>query len=475
MQQEQVLSLLSRQGGRTDFLCAGVDFTMLFLQVTESMEMHLQSCKHRGKASSLLCSASQCIHPTVTPHSLPFQILTHSTTSSAGSARSYALAGDAVQCSAPDLPAGMQKLRDPRRNVDVELPQSASACFPDPPQASTHCRPLTPPQTAPQYSQFLLKGPSMNCPPAGPVGLHVVPSVNAPARASTLQAGFRSDYTVTITPGHRQAWDWSHGPLYSFRAVCRAAIQQRQGLPLPSCSKKSSPSSQQPSIPDITAGFSHHSSSASRPSSSPPAYPSVQFSFQHELLPLCSSSSAQQSHSQRFFRCSPSPTLPVLLPSSLSASPSASLPASPSASLSTSVSLPVIPNTSPFSSSAVKHAVQAASTYTQCQMTHSSSASQALSSPLPWQTNTSFDFPVVCGSPQPGPNVWSHDAVVPNNTCRWGPDPSLMGGDGRTWQQAHMDDPCGAELDLQELQRSTLKWMASELVPAGSYDALFHD
>lgn len=425
VQQEQLLPVLSCQGGRTDFLCADVDFTMIFLQMTDSLKRHPQLCKHRGEAASLLCSASQWIHPTVTPHSLPFQILTHSAASSAGSARSYALAGDAVQCSAPDLPAGIQKLRDPRRNVDVKAPQSVSACFPDPLQASTRCRPLSPPQTAPQYSQFLLKGPSKNGPPAGPVGLHVMPPVNAPARASTFQAGSRSDDTVTITPVHRQAWDWSHGPLYTFRAICRAASQQHQQqqlliaaqrvsytschmgsralaaetleiwqnqlpLPLPNCSKKSYLSSQQPSISDIAAGFSPHSSSASRPSSAPPAYPSEQFALQHELLPLCSSSSAQQPHSQRFFQCSPSPTLPVLLPSSLSASPSASLPASPSASLSTSVSLPAIPDTSPFSSSAVKRAVQADSTYTQCQMTHSSSASQALGSLLPWQTNTRF-------------------------------------------------------------------------------------
>ena len=49
-----------------------------------------------------------------------------------------------------------------------------------------------------------------------------------------------------------------------------------------------------------------------------------------------------------------------------------------------------------------------------------------------------------------------------------------MVGDGKSQQQAPMGGPCSAELDLQELQRSTLDWMASELVSAGSSDVLFH-
>ena len=295
--------------------------------------------QHRGKAPSLLCLASQWVNGTATAHSLPFQNLSHST-SSAGSSAS---AQDAVQCSVPDLPARLQQLRDPRFQVDVEVAQGAAAAFSDESQAFTQ---FTTPQTAPQYNEFLLEGPSRNGPPAGPVWLHTVPPVEAPARASTLGAGSGSDDSVTITPGHRQTWDWSHGPLYSFRDLCRAPIQQHQQqqlliaaqrgsctsssqmgsrafvfetqrtwqnplpLPLPDCSNKSFVSGQQPSISDIAAGISHNSSSASRPSSASTAYSSEQFSLQHELLPFCSSSCGQQPHFQRFFQRSSSPTLP---------------------------------------------------------------------------------------------------------------------------------------------------------------------
>ena len=463
------------------------------------MGKHIRTREHRRKAPRLLCAASQWVDATVTADSLPFQSLNHSTASSAGS---HALAWDAVQCSMPDLPASMQQLRDSCSQVDVEVAQGASACFPDQPQASTHCRPLTPPQTVYQYNQLLLEGPCRKRPAAGPVGLHTVPLVKAPARASILGAGFMPDDSVTITPGRRQTWDWSHGPLYSFRVLCRAPIQQHQQhqlsiaaqcgsytssphlgsrasvfetqrtwqnhlpLPLPEKSYLSCP---QPRIADFAAVISHHSSSASRPSSASPAYSSEQCSLHHELLPFCSSSSAQQPHFQRLFQFSPSPTLPVLLPCSLGYPA-----ASPSASSAASVSLPAVPDASPFSSSADQHAVQAASMSTRRQMFHSPPASRAVSSPLQWQTNTSFDLPFVYGSPRLGPTVWSPDAAVPNNTCGWGAHPRVMVGDGKTRQQAHLGDPCGAELDLQELQQSTLNWMASELVPACSYDASFH-
>ena len=501
VQHGKLSPLLACQASRTDFVCANFDFTAAFLQVTETMERHVQMRGHSGKAPSMLCAASQWVDATVIPHSLPFQSLNHST---AGSAGSHALAGDAVQCSASGLPASLQQLRDPRPKANVEVLEGASACFPDQPPASTHAMPLTPPQTVPQCNQFLLEGSSQKRPPAGPAGLHLVPLVKAPARASIVGAGFTGDDSVTITPSHRQTWDWSHGPLYSFRALCRAPIQQHQHqqqqvstaaqhgsytpssdtgsrasvsethrtwqnylpLPLPDCSQKRYLSRQQPSISDIAAGISHHSSLAPRPTSASAAYSSEQFSLHHELLPFCSSSSAQQPQCQRFFQCSSSPTLPVLLPCSLS---------HPSVSPSASVSLPAVPDTSPSSSSAVQHAVQAASVFTQRQMTRSPSDSRALSSPLPWQTNMSFDFPIVCGLPKLGPTVWSSGAVVPNKTCRLGPDPRFMVADDKTRQQGHIGDPSGAELDLQELQRSTLSWMASELMPAGSYDAFFYD
>lgn len=46
-----------------------------------------------------------------------------------------------------------------------------------------------------------------------------------------------------------------------------------------------------------------------------------------------------------------------------------------------------------------------------------------------------------------------------------------MVGDGKTQQKAHTGAPWDAEVDLQELHRSTMDWMASELVSAGSHDA----
>ena len=432
----------------------------------------------------------------------------------------------------------MQQLRDPRLKVDAEVTQGTPACFPwasDQPQAPTHCRPLTPPQTVPQYNQFRLEGPSGHGHPAKPAGLHTVPLAKASARACSFGADFGSDDSVAITPGHRQTWDWSHGPLYNFRALCRAPIHQQQQLliaaqrgsytssshmgsracvsdtqrkwqnhlplPLPACSKRSYLSSEQPSLLDTAAGIDHASSSTHRPSSAPPAYSSELFSMHHELLPYCSSSPAQQPHHpQRFFQYSSSPMLPVLLPSSSVHPGLPQLPQSAARTSSSAVqllptkqhplnytsappsapfSLPAYHDASLFASSLFQHTVQPANSFTQRQMTHSPSVPQALSSPLPWQTNTSFDFPVVSESPHPisasglHPK-WSPDAVVPNNTCRWNPDPRLMVGDGKTQQKAHMGNPRGTELDLQELHQSALDWMASDMVSAGSYDAVFH-
>ena len=502
------------------------------------MERHLQTPKLMGKGPTLVCPASQWLDASVVPHSLPDQTLSLSAACSAGPVGSRALAGDALLSSVPELPASMQQLRDPRLKVDAENPQGASARLhwaSDQLHASTQGRPLTPPQTVPQHNQFWLEGPCGNGPPAGPLGLRTVPLIRAPAGAPSLQPGLGSDDGVAITPRHRQTWDWSHGPLYSFRALCRAPIQQHQQqqlliaaqrglhtssahmscasdnqmnwqnylplpLPLPDCSKKSYLSSQQSSLPAI----GHRSSSACRPSSAPPAYSNELFSLHHELLPFCSSSSAQQPHQpQRLAQCSSSPTSPVLLPSSsphpgplqlpqlvtgtsssaiqLSPTkqhafgyPSATSPAAPSALM----SLPAYHDASLFSSSAFQHTVRPAPSLIQHQTTPSPSASRALCTPLPWQTNTSFDFPVVCGSPSAGSvsrplgdSEWSPDAVVPRNTCKWSPDPRLMVGDGKTQQKAHTGAPWDAEVDLQELHRSTMDWMASELVSAGSHDA----
>ena len=523
---------------------------MALLQVAEAMERRrLQTLKHRVEPPGL---AGHWLDAPVTPHSLPFQTSAQSTACTAGTAGSAGAACPAaLRCTSSSLPASMQQLRDPRLKAEAEAQQGAPACFPrgsDPPRQDTH---HTPPQTVPQHRQVWPEGPSGRGPPAALAGLRTVPLATAPSGASSYRAESRLDDSVHITPDHRQTWDWSHGPLDGFRALCQARMLQRQQqllsaarrcsmprtasphpgnragvfdpqrnrqnypthLPLPERSSTRQLSSQrQLSLPHHPAGriALHHSPSsasrlnpsASRFSSPPPAYPSELW---HELLPPSSSSSSSSSAQQPYPLQRPSfPASPVLLPSSLPhpglraqgyhtsswLSPARQPPpgsAAPSAPPSALLSgPPACQDVSLPSSSAFQQGVQSASALLHCQIPQNTpSVSRAPNTPPPWQSNTSFDFPVVHGLPKLGASVWRPDAVVPDNTCIWRPDPRLAVGDpqlmvgdyGQAGQKGHVGPQTDADLALQELQDSTLEftleWMASELVQAGSSDARF--
>ena len=484
----------------------------------------LQTSKRNGRAPSLLCPPNLWPDAPITADSRLFQSLYHSI---AGSDPLAPLAGDTcaavVQCSSPDVPW----VCDPHLGVDADsqdVPASL-AQLPDHSHtvssASTHHISLMPPQTRPQYSQFWAEGPSGQSPAAG---LDKGPLQKVPAAAGSLREGSRSDDSVAITPGDRSSWDWSYGPLDSFRALHQ---QQQQQLiaaqrclhkplhvgsrpyvfkpqrnwqnplpaPLPESSSMRPLFSQQPTPSQACIG--HRSSSASQPRALPQAHSNEALFSSHDvLLPLCSSSSARQPQAsplgphppQRSIQPSsslnvtallssplPGPGLPQLpqLPAHTSSSALQLLPPHqpplcyPPASPSGSVSLSAFQDATRLSSSAFQHAAS----FSQLQNPHSPSVFRAPTSPLPWQINASSNYH---GLPQLGSSGWSLDAVVPDITCRWTPEPSLMAQDGKTLKTAYMDDPCGTQLDLQEVQRCSVDWMAADPASVGTYDALFH-
>lgn len=508
----------------------------------------LQTLKHRDEPPSL---PSHWLDAPITPHSLPFQTLAQSTACTAGSARAAGQpALHCTPSSMPASMQQLRDPRLKPEAEVLQGSPACFPRGSDPPRPATHRRPHSPPQTVPQHCQVWPSGrgppaglrtvPLATAPSgASSFGAESRLDDSVPITPDHRQTwdgshgpldGFRALCQAHMLEQRQQlliAARRCNMPVTSPHPGNRAGVfepqRNRQNhllrSPLPERSSKHQLSSQ--SLPHSFAGRNsiHHSpspskftSSASRFSSPPQAYPSELW---HELLHPSSSSSSSSSAQQPYhLQCPPSPASPVLLPSSLP-HPGLSLAMSgelrnPQLAAHTSSSAnrlsraqqppfgyPSAPPSAPpacrdaslHSSSAFQQAVQSASSLFHRQVPrNTSSVSRAPSTPLSWQTNSSFDFPVVQGLPKPGASVWSPDAVVPDNTCTWSPDPRLRVGDpmlmvgdprlmvgdyGQAGQKGLVGDPSAAELALQELQHSTLEWMASELVQAGSSDAMF--
>lgn len=197
------------------------------------MERQLHTPRRKLQASGPFCPGTLWPPALVTPHSPASEALNHSiacAAGTAGSAGTHSLAGDA--CAAPLLrPASSQQastswLLDPRLPLAPDIAQALPASLPplSKPSPSPHLA-CTSAQTRSLYSQFLAEGFSTQDPQAASVQLPpVCGGATPPSRGGPDS---RCDDSVAITHSHRQTWDWTHGPLYSFRAL-RQTQEQRQ-------------------------------------------------------------------------------------------------------------------------------------------------------------------------------------------------------------------------------------------------------
>lgn len=326
------------------------------------------------------------------PHSPPSRAFHPSTAGLADSAGTHAFPGDAHTAATPpppppqtpppppayDQPASMPWLHDPHLHSSLEIPPRLPAiaslpCLPDIPipaaaAAHSHHTSLTSPQAGPHHCSQVLAGClTAQDPPAAPVQLRPLAGGTA---VLTRGGNGRADDSVAITHGHRQTWDCTHGPLYSFRALCQSQQQrqlqrqQQQQQLLIACHRRlhrsaqvdsrgaslsevqqkvqrspavqvaqhsstSSLSSQQPSLSHVTrveACTRPRSSSASQPYASASlahldglSPQRARSSSLHELVLYCNpqqpflASSLGPQRPQRFLPCSSLPTKPALL------------------------------------------------------------------------------------------------------------------------------------------------------------------
>ena len=184
------------------------------MQAKASFGMQKPSLGHQcaTPSPSNHCPATSWLSPQASSHSLPFQSARHST---AGTARSFPLNGNSIAALLHDSSADLQAKvpRQPRQSASMD-PEFEKQVHAQMPWLSSHARTLSPaaspkpPPTAAKLTQRL-------------------------AASKSVEEDAWSDDSIVISPGHRQVWDWTHGPLQNFRALRRAHSDQQEPSQLP--------------------------------------------------------------------------------------------------------------------------------------------------------------------------------------------------------------------------------------------------